>query len=403
MLRWLLARRWRMPIVLWGAVAAFNCATALMRGVVTAHEAALQWWVSIDAELPEETARWFLHGGAFYPGSDWSPLDRGPLQPVILIITGALFAGPTACYFVAVVVNSVWAAGLWSLFRVLGVRPRRIIIAVAACMLCGPIWLNTVYPWPKLLCAGLCLLCAAAIFQRRPVAVGIWAALAMLAHGTAIFVIVGLIPFAIIWLGRRSLVSLLIVAVPVTLWAALPVVVAAPAGPRLLQWHLAGTDIAIPDNRSPLVSIVSSYATAGWSAVAYKVNNLRVALGDVWLWDATNMAGAARWASDGFWGRLRIAQLMHLGIAPGVLWLGLVRLRRVPLLAWCLVGSWLVSSVIVEWGGEAFAASYLWVMPFALLVLLIASLAIGFGKWIVPVQAVIFFALWFPAPALIGS
>ncbi len=153
---------WRDPLVWWLGVAAFNSLTAVVRGVTTSTEAA-RWWASPDAQVPERTARWFLAGGngTIFPG--WQATDRGPLQPLLLLWGGHWSTNPVPAYFTGVVANSLWVVGLWWFLRAVGVDDRRIRWTVILVALTGSIWLNTVYPWPKVLAGALALGCAAAV------------------------------------------------------------------------------------------------------------------------------------------------------------------------------------------------------------------------------------------------
>jgi hypothetical protein len=397
------ARPWVPPVVLWAAVAAFNVVTALIKGVHTAHAAALQWWLAPDAEIPQLTAQWFLHGGPFLPGSGWSPLDRGPLQPAILIATGATLVGPTAAYFVGVVVNSAWVIGLWALLRVVGIDRSRSAVVVVAAALCGPVWINSVYPWPKLLAAGLCLGFAAAILDGRPLLGGSLAALAMLTHGSALFAFVGLVPVAIWRLGWRRAGGFALVALsPAFAWSIVAAIIPAPGwGPRLIQWHFGGTDVLEPDRRNPLASVLGSYRDAGASVVANKVANLRVILGDWTVWSKN---AADDWyqnvSSLGF---VRSLQLNHLLWAPGILLVGLLRPRRAPGVLWLLVAVWALALMVLEWGGFDAAAPWLVVAPLSLLLVLVAVCALGIGRWVVVLQAAYFVPMWWLAPPLLAG
>lgn len=390
------------PIVAWLAVAAFNLLTAIVRGVSTTDDAAVAYWHVVDAKIPEITAQWWLDGGPFLPL--WSPMDRGPMQPAILVATGAIFAGPVAAYVVGVVVNSAWVLGAWSLFRALGMPEaviRRTVVAVA---LCGPVWVNSVYPWPKLLAAGFCLGAAAAVLRRRAALAGLLAAAAALSHGSALFAVIGLIPFAVYFLRWRAVVAGAAFLAPALAWAVVPFLVAAPGQPRLIQWHLAGTDISTSDFRNPVSSVVHAYVDAGWSSVTNKINNLRVMIGDPsFAWghpgSPTAPTGALpAWARGGLWDRLRALQLTALFLAPGVLLLGALRWRRAPAMLWVLGFAWALAYALMEWGGDAYAVAWLHTAPLAALIALASAGAVGLGRWAVPASAATFVAVWFIAP-----
>jgi len=204
---------WRSPVGWWFAVAAFNVATAAYRGVWTTDQAARRWWYVIDDQIPELTARWFLHGGHFALASGgWHASDRGPVQPLLLLWAGSWSTHPVPAFVMGVLVNSTWVIGLWYLLRALDVGEDRIRWAVVLTALAGSIWVNTVYPWPKLLSGAFTLGCAAALLRRRPWLAGVLAALALLSHGSALFGVIALIPWAITRLGRRALLVLVVAA-----------------------------------------------------------------------------------------------------------------------------------------------------------------------------------------------
>ena len=321
----------------WIGVAAFNVLTALVHGVTTATDAA-RWWASPDALVPERTARWFLDGGSgmIFPG--WQATDRGPLQPLLLLWGGRWSTNPVPAYFTGVVVNSVWVVGLWWFLRAVGVDDRRIRWTVTLTALTGSIWLNTVYPWPKLLAGALALGCAAAVLEKRPVLAGVLGGLALLAHGAALFALIGLVPWVVTRLGRRGLLALLVCVAVYAPWTVF-VRAVDPPGDRLVKWHFAGTDIDTPDNRSAVEAILSEYRHAGIGIVENKVDNLRTIFGDPTIWDLPWQGGTPKWTDDGIVGKIRAAQLSRIVFAPGVLLLGLFfGWRRVPRTVWLMLG-----------------------------------------------------------------
>jgi hypothetical protein len=388
-------------------VIVLNVGSASYKGIQGTPQAALEWWATPDVEIPEMTAWWWVRGTDFLPGSGWSPFDRGPLQPGLLVLSGVLWAGPHAIYVFSVVLNSVWVVGLWALLRACRIPSRRAALVIVAVALAGPVWVNTVYPWPKMLAAGLGLLCAAYLIQRRPVAAGLSAAGALISHGSSLFVIVGLIPFAVYWLRRRALIAGLIAVAPAAIWSLLPAFIAAPGAPRLIQWHFAGTDIQgittkdMEATTPPLTAIVRAYGEAGWDVITNKLSNARVFLGDWTAFDRQLYVAADGWKADGGLGSMRIAQLLHFGWAPGLMWFGVLGAARVPRVLWGMVGAWSVVFVLLEFGGLEAASTWLHAGPYALLLLLIACLALGFGqwlKWVVACQALIFIGMWLTAP-----
>lgn len=384
---------WAPPIAGWVVVAAFNVLTATLRGATTAHDAAARWWLSLDAEVPERTARWFLDGAHGLLVGDWHASDRGPLQAVLLLWGGRWSTGPVPAYVAGVVINSLWVVGLWWFLRSVDIAEVRIRWVVILVALTGSIWLNAVYPWPKLLAGACSLGCAAAVLRRKPVIAGLLAGLALLAHGAALFALVGLIPWAVSRLGKRALLALLIAGAVYAPWFAFAKLVD-PPGDRLVKWHLAG-EIS-PNSRDALDSITSEYRDAGFAVIGDKIHNVRVALGDPTI---ENVAGT--W-TDGVLNQIRAAQVTRLIWAPGILLVGLFfGWKRVPRTVWLMLAAWLAAYVLLEWGGNAASSAWLHTAPMALVVGWVAVCALASPRWMLPVQGAVFVGVWLLAPSVL--
>jgi hypothetical protein len=392
------ASSWRAPLVWWLVVAAFDATTALLRGVTTAHLAAVQWWASLDAEVPERTARWLLDGAHGLLVAGWHASDRGPLQAILVLWGGRWSTDPVPAYFTGILVNALWVVGLWWFLRAVQVDDGRIRWCVVLVALTGSVWLNTVYPWPKVLAGACALGCAAAILYRRPVLAGVLGALALLAHGAALFALVGLIPWAVTRLGRRGFLALLVCGAVYAPWFVFSRTVD-PPGDRLIKWHFAGTDIDSPDPRDALTAIREEYARAGLDAVGYKVTNLRLALGDPTL--SYTQPALPKWNAGGILGEIRAAQITRILWAPGILLLGLFfGWRKVPRTVWAMLAAWLAAYVLLEWGGNWSSIAWLHTAPMCLVVGWVAVCALASPRWMLPVQLVYFVGMWFLAPAV---
>jgi hypothetical protein len=277
------------------------------------------------------------------------------------------------------------------------VRIRAAVILIA---LTGSIWVNTVYPWPKLLSGGLALGCAAAILYKRPVLAGVLGGLAILAHGGSAFALIGLIPWVVLRLGKRGAVlALVAVSLVYAPWFVFTKTVD-PPGDRLLKWHFAGTDIFTPDDRSPARAIVDSYRAASVTDIAeYKLNNLRLALGDPTVFDSARLTSMPKW-EDGVGGKLRTNQVTRIIWAPGILLVGLLfGWRRVPRTVWAMLGSWLGVYVLLEWGGNYAASTWMHTAPMCLVLGWVAACALASPRWMLPVQVAFFVGVWLVAPA----
>lgn len=387
----------RGPLLGYVAVAAFNLGTALLKGVNTAELASRQWWSSPDALIPEMSARWLLLGEPFpLASSRWHVSDRGPLQAVLLLWAGEWSTEPVPAYVVGVLVNSTWVVGLWCLLRALDVAEDRIPWVVGLTALTGAIWINGVYPWPKLLAGALSLGCAAAVLRARPAVAGALAGMAFLAHGTALFAVVGLVPWIVTRLGRRAVGTAALAAAVCLPWMAFGRI-ADPPGDRLVKWHFAGTDIAEPDPRSAPRAIAGEYLRAGPRIVRYKVDNARLALGDPTVFDGSMQRGTPAWLDDPL-GRLRTYQVTRVVWAPGILLVGLLGWRRVPVTLWRMLAAGLAAFVVLEWGGVEEAAAFTIVAPMMLVVGWVAACALAARRGLLPVQAGVFVGLWWLAP-----
>ncbi len=394
-------RGWLAPVLAWLAVALFNILTLVIRGLWTGHDVAVALWPGVDNVIPERTAQWFL-GDTFIPGV--YPFDRGPLQPLLLLLGGEWATQPTQALIIGVIVNSSWVLGLWPLLRVLRVASeRRIAFVVAMVAMTGPVWMNTVFTWPKMLAAAFSLAAAAAVLARRPMLAGALCGLALLSHGTALFAVIGLVPFMIHRYQWRSLWTIGIAALVFSPWFLASLVIAAPGQPQMIQWHFGGTDIGTADLRSPIPSVIESYRSAGWHVIGNKFNNLRVLFGDPFIF---RNPGGNSWFDVGWprqqssLGEARWMMSSRLLYAPGVLLLGLWWSRRIGPTLWLLVGAWCLTYGLLEWGGSASAAAFLHTAPFALLLAWVVICALKVPLWFLPLQAFFFVFVWLLAPAV---
>jgi hypothetical protein len=224
---------------------------------------------------------------------DFTSSDRPPLQTAVLLLVRPVLPFLTinlnvAYEIASAVAQLVWLPAAWMLCVRAGFAPKRRALVLAFMVFSGFFLYNTVYTWPKLLAAGLCI--AALLFVVAPVRgnrdaslvlAGICAALALLGHGSAVFFLVPALvlatafrrlPFArgLAWAAVAGVVLLL----P---WSAYQRFYD-PPGDRLLKMHLAG--IQNVDPRSAGVAIAQAYAHAApGDIVRNKLANVRTALG----------------------------------------------------------------------------------------------------------------------------
>lgn len=377
----------------WVTIFSVYILLAWNKGVWTTRDAALTWWNSVDASIPELTARWMAGFGTFLEG--WSPFDRGPLQPMFLLFTGSIWMGPEVTYFIGVLLNCFWSVGLFYLLRSISIDKFACITTVFAVALVGPVWINTVYPWPKMLSAGLVLLSFALLFFSKVTWSIVSVSLALLAHGSSIFAFVALFVIAALHLRQLKVLLYLIALIPASLWNVAGSLLPQFGDMRLTQWHFAGTDITEPDIRNPMISVIYQYMNSGFNVIGFKINNILATFG---VLNPQNSSGTPSWWDGTFLNQFRAMQLMSVLLAPGALLIGLVNAFRIHKTLWLITVSLWLSYVLLEWGGDILATSWLHTAPLALLVVFSASLAIALKWWIViPIQVIYFFGIWYTA------
>jgi len=268
----------------------------------------------------------------------WQSSDRPPLQAGAVAFTEPVRIGLSfeQHYQVVATVLAVQCLGaMWMLLRRLRVMAGVTGAAVLATAASGTVLLNGAYVWPKLLSAAL-VLCAATLLLpeatlRRTRMNWVWAgmaaALALMAHGAAVFALLPAVLVLVGWpsaqkRGRRSHhsstgwllagTSLALTMVPWLIYQRM----VAPPGDRLLTWHLGG--VREPMSKPWYQVVVEQYRSVGWN-MAWHNHLANVAV----------LANPVRWWRDafGFSGSpllLRSLERGHVLNGVGVGWLGLV-------------------------------------------------------------------------------
>ena len=316
-------------------------------------------WAVFDNRIPQLFAVRLADGRPVHGFviTDWHFSDRPPLQSAMLLPQYALFGRRDLGYqFSATALQTLWVLGAWAVLRTIGARLFTAAAAVAIVVPSGVLFFNSVYVWPKLLAATFVLAAVAVVFAPRcdregrahDVRIALVAAaalLAMLAHGSSVYALLALAPFAIVrlgvtrHLGRSLLVVVLAFAALYVPWSAFQKY-EDPPGNRLAKWHLANV-VDPTDKRSTLEAVTDQYSRAGLDGVLEnKLDNLTTL---VWRDDYARVAATWGWEGDRI-GRFRITQLEIL--VPSLLPLLLVafvlatrrgrRLARplVPLAGW---------------------------------------------------------------------
>jgi hypothetical protein len=388
-------------------------------GLAIAH----RYWVSVDNVIPKIFADQLLLGReslltGFLEGSQSS--ERPPLQVGMIMPTYSLI-GPelrTLAYVpIGLAANSVWIIAIWGLLRRFVPSERRIAVVILATALTGAVFVNTIYSWPKMLAAALVIVAATFLFDRSiprwlaAVVSAVAAMLALLAHGSAAFGLVGLalpvIAGVRYWGVRGTAFGAVAAAIVYAPWLWFQRVFD-PPGDRLIKWHLAGV---IPVNDTPpLEQIVVSYTAAGpLGFLTNKLDNLEAFFGSPSRWSRLIATSSQPEWGDSFVGFIRQLQSSSMIPAVGVLLIGLAAIlvvRSVRQQPWVKpVGSITVGTtlafVLIEFGGEFESLAWLHHGPYSLLLLLCIAGALAITslpstwRWgVLGAHLVSFLVLW---------
>lgn len=248
--------------------------------------AALRWRdMPPDNWLPYALASMARGGSVVTPFfGDWLSSDRPPLQAGLSLLFRRIWETSPGFAYQAI---STWAQTLF-LVPVAMLIPRSVtrwmrVVVVMSIGLSALVLLNSFFVWPKLFAAAYCAIFHLALFNggrdRRGWSIAAAAcALAMLAHGGALFALAGS-AFAFLLVERAQAISVLARTVGAGLLAYLPWVgyqrFVDPPGDRLLKWHFAGQP-AIVDT-SFLRVLADAYAAKGWpDLLRDRLDNIRM-------------------------------------------------------------------------------------------------------------------------------
>jgi hypothetical protein len=230
---------------------------------------AIRWsHLSTDAWLPLLFGDMLARGKIDVPMvGDWLSSDRPPLQVGLYLMLYKVFPETRALVYQGI---STWAQALVLLplasllARLVNTRAQAIALLVLC--LSASMLINTLFVWPKLFAAAFSLIYYLALFPgermpRRWGQAGIAAAMALLAHGGALFFLIGASLVHLAFYRRQSLAMLVragsIAFVLYLPWIAYQRLVD-PPGDRLLKWHFAGK-IPVSDE-SAMHAIASAYS-----------------------------------------------------------------------------------------------------------------------------------------------
>ncbi|MEX3967256.1 hypothetical protein AB4Y42_34365 [Paraburkholderia sp. EG286B] len=349
---------------------------------------AYRYWDGPDNVIPQFFTDAILKGRQYLtptlPGmGDWQASDRPPLLTGMMLSAYPFVADTqrdALALTLGIAANVLWVFGLWAFLRAIRVRENVASFVSVLVILSGPVYMNTVYVWPKML-AGAFVLCAGAMLatrgpvtKLRAIIIGACVALGMLSHGAIIFGVFGLIPLFVTnrrhWNARLIVICAVSSVVLYAPWMAYQKYFD-PPGDRLVKWHLANLHEISPEK--PLEAIVGSYrALSARELWTNKLNNLRMIVGVFPLPDTIQPG----WR-DNTAGEIRRHQSTSVGISAlfGIAGLLLLFRRRheewfSPLLK--VIVSSTLAYVLIEFGGSYWAIAWLHTAPYSLLLLWVA-------------------------------
>ncbi len=255
-----------------------------------------------------------------------------------------------------------------------------VVIAVG-----GFAFVNTVFVWPKLLAGAFALLAFASLLERPPpdrvgaVAAAGATAFGLLSHAGAMYATFGLVP--LLWTHRRAVLTPRWLGTGVLTGGALMAPWFAyqrfgdPPGDALLKWHLAGV-IDVEERFTFVGALRHTYGKLSpVDILANKADNLRLQVLGPDGWDGWFFTPG--W-NDGFVEHLRVAQLVTLLPALGLLTIGLVLLG--PLHRTRAVG-YVIASIlgwsVIQFGDVGPAGAFLHHGPYATFLLVFALAVTG--------------------------
>lgn len=268
--------------------------------------------------------------------ADWLSSDRPPLQTGLVLLQYPLLRNTFLEYgfhyeILATILQSTWIPVVWALGRRLGLGRAALAQLFAFLVLAGFFYLHTVYVWPKMLAGALATAPVLSLLRGRherdrrlrrgdAMLAGAAAALALLAHGGAIFALAALVLVGrpVRSFGRSGcLAGACVFVLLLAPWLAYQRCYD-PPGNRLVKWHLAG--VRPLDARSTAQALSDSYAQIGlWGAAANRWRNLLALFGGA---PGPDVPAAAAPDANTVIGKMRVYQYQSIFAALGILNLG---------------------------------------------------------------------------------
>lgn len=290
-----MARCLRFPLAIWLSFSAMCLALTYLYGRLddplgTAAHRYFHW--AADNELPLVYALKILHHPQSPVWADWNVYERPPLATGFVLLFSPFVEGRVGYQSLGVLLQGSSLLGVWAFLSSYPLSPfvKRVTLAMVAFSLF--VVANTVFVWPKLLCATFLFL-AAGIWAIKHgqwrwldfVYLGVFAGLAMLAHGGSFFPLVAMVLVAVTWsihsrrlkwFVKRSAAAVLVAAALLVPWM---IYASAQGRPTdgLIKWHLGGS---LPDTavnaKSSVRVIWDGYGALSISdIVSNKWSNLR--------------------------------------------------------------------------------------------------------------------------------
>lgn len=275
-----------------------------------------------DNIIPWIFAEMLRGGGVKSPMiGDWLSSDRPPLQTGLYLLL-TLKTGSAGYQIVASFLQATFLFGVWITAKAAGLEtPARRLVLLATCLLPVTI-LNTFYTWPKMLSVGYLLIVFALTFCHRPadarehrivgLLIGGSGALAMLSHGSAAFLLIGLAAMVVAawcWPSWRTTVAALAAFAGLYApWMAYQAFID-PPGNRLLKWHLAGAmDV---DQRGLGQALRDAYGALSWSDYVHgRIENFWAVVGS-WPASLRELATFMVTHDPGLGRKLRLADFFN--------------------------------------------------------------------------------------------
>lgn len=218
---------------------------------------------------------------------NWLSSDRPPLQAGMILAVNSWVRDEQLSYGVAsAVMQSLWILALWLMLRAIRASRLTTALVLGTTYMSGFTIVNTFYVWPKLLAAAYIVAFAIPIIAVRPqrrrgawwirLLMGFLLACSLLAHGGALFSLLGLAPLVLIKFRKDVFKESAIIAGLAILlyapWIAYQKLVD-PPGDRLLKYHFAGVEQV--SSKTALHTIVGAYGNESFDRWVYaKVANL---------------------------------------------------------------------------------------------------------------------------------